>query len=227
LPRPLARQSSACHPYEVLLESLIEWLDLLGTSANNLLGLAVLGGSALVEFVFPPFPGDMLTVFGGVLIGAYQWSFALVFAAVTLGSVLGGLLAFLMGRRWQKRRGRHPEKNHSKLTKLVVRFEAHGSVYLLLNRFLPGIRPLFFVAAGLAGMSTGRVLVLSSISAALWNALLLTAGIAVGNNLDRIEHWLKTYSMVVWGLLIVLGLWVAAKALLGRRASRAEAEDSN
>ncbi len=195
----------------------IGWLDLLGSTANNLLGLALLFGSAFVEYVFPPFPGDVLTVFGGVLVSAYDWSFALVFASVTMGSVLGGLMAFVLGQRWHKRREAKKPGRHGRLEKLVDGFGKHGSLYLLLNRFLPGIRPLLFLAAGLSGMSMGRVFVLSTISAAVYNVLLLALGMSVGHNLARIQEWLTTYSLVVWALLFVIALVLLAKKVLGRK----------
>lgn len=186
----------------------------------------MLCGSALVEYVFPPFPGDMLTVFGGVLVGAYQWSFVLVFASVTMGSVLGGLMTFALGRRLQKRRAPELSKGTSRLARLVNRFGKHGTIYVLLNRFLPGVRPLLFVAAGLAGMSTTRVFILSSISAAFWNALLIFAGMSVGNNLAQIEYWLKTYSLVVWALLLLIALlWIARRLYRGRRSAEEDAEE--
>ena len=37
-------------------------------------------------------------------------------------------------------------------------FETHGEVYILLNRFLPGVRALFVYAAALAGMRFWRVM---------------------------------------------------------------------
>ncbi len=199
------------------MDSLIAWFDLLGSDTNSVLGLAALCGAALLEYIFPPFPGDILTVFGGVLVSAYDWSFALVFLTVTTGSVLGGFVAFALGRRWHQRRAPDLAERETRLAHLVKRFGKHGSLYLLLNRFLPGIRPLFFVAAGLAGMSTGRVLVLSTISAAVWNALLIFAGMSVGHNLARIEDWLKTYSLVVWGLLLIGALLMIAKKVMRRK----------
>lgn len=200
-----------------MLDSLIAWLDVIGASTNNPLGLAVLAGSAGVEYLFPPFPGDVITVFGGVLVSGYGWSLALVFSVVTAGSMLGGLIAFALARRWHLRRAPNLAEQDSKLARLVQRFHKRGSLYLLLNRFLPGIRPLFFVAAGLSGMSTRRVLILSGVSAAVWNSLLLMAGATVGHNLDRIQGWLKTYNIAVWAVLCVLGLIFVAKRARRRR----------
>jgi membrane-associated protein len=200
-----------------LLDSLIAWLDVIGASTNHVLGLAALAGSAGIEYIFPPFPGDVITVFGGVLVAGYGWSLPLVFAVVTVGSMLGGLIAFGLARRWHLRRAPNLAEQDSKLARLVQRFHKRGSLYLLLNRFLPGIRPLFFVAAGLSGMSTRRVLLLSGVSAAVWNSLLLLAGATVGHNLDRIQGWLKTYNLVVWAILGVLAIFYLARRARRRR----------
>ena len=203
-----------------MLDSLIGWLDVIGTSTNNALGLAVLAGAAAVEYLIPPFPGDIVIVFGGILVSAYHWNIALVFFVVTTASMLGGLVTFGMGRRWHLRRAPHLAEQDTKLALLVNRFHKRGSLYLLLNRFLPGIRPLFFVAAGLSGMSTRRVLLLSGTSAAVWNALLMLAGATVGHNLERIEGWLKNYSLAVWGLLLLLALVLLAKRVRKRMDSQ-------
>lgn len=199
----------------------MSWLDLIGASTNNALGLSVLAGAAAVEYLFPPFPGDLVVVFGGILVSAYHWNLALVFVMVTSGSMLGSLFAFALGRRWHLRRAPNLAEQDTHLAHLVNRFHKRGSLYLLLNRFLPGIRPLFFVAAGLSGMSTRRVLLLGGTSAAVWNSLLMLAGATVGHNLERIEGWLKTYSLVVWGLLLMIAL-----ALLAKRVSRRKSSES-
>lgn len=196
-----------------MFESLLSWLNAMGASTNHPLVLAVLAGSAAVEFVFPPFPGDTVTLLGGILVGAYQWNLALVFSSLMLGSIIGGYVAFRIGKGWQRRRVQAIAEDKGRLARLVRQFDKHGSWFLLLNRFLPGIRPLFFVAAGLAGMGTRRVLVLSGISAALWNALIMVAGIAMGHNLDRLEEWRTTYTAVVSLLLVVILVFFVVKRL--------------
>ncbi len=202
-----------------MLDALLTWLHAMGAATNSPTVLGVLLIAAGVEYIFPPFPGDSVVLLGGILVGAFDWSLPLVFAAVMLGSVLGSLAAFALGKRLLER---SPDvaAGDGTVAKLVRSFEKRGSWLLILNRFMPGIRPLFFVAAGLAGMSVKRVALLSGVSAALWNALIMVAGSAIGDNLGELENLLRTYSTIAWGALLLVGVFLAARAWLRRRRPR-------
>ncbi|GAB4509199.1 MAG: hypothetical protein Tsb0020_25590 [Haliangiales bacterium] len=182
---------------------------------NNPIGLAVMAAAAAIEYVFPPFPGDTVTLFGAVLITVEGWNFWGVFAAVMIGSAFGSMLAFYFGSGWRKRRFRAPARRAS-LDRLVDKFHRHGPVYLVLNRFLPGVRSVFFVAAGLAEMPARAVLLYSLVSAAVWNLGLIALGGLLGANFDTLLGWVRQYTMVVWaGLAGLALLWLGR--LLWRR----------
>ena len=56
-------------------------------------------------------------------------------------------------------------------------------------------------------MPLGRFFVLTALGTALWNALLLYAGMAAGRNWGQLVGLLETYETVI---LVLLGLAVAA-----------------
>ena len=185
--------------------------------------LAVLFGSALLEYVFPPFPGDTVVVFGAFLVTARGWSGPGVFAATTAGSLVGAAVDWYVGvalQRWRHRRTPLTGAGDSvrqTVDGLVERFQRHGPAYILVNRFLPGIRALFFVAAGMAGMRPGPVLLYAAVSAIAWNCLLMGAGLAVGASWDTLPAWFAAYTRVVWGILGAALLVALAVAFLRRR----------
>jgi membrane protein DedA with SNARE-associated domain len=174
-----------------------DWFIEFISTADSYAGLVALGVAAAIEYIFPPFPGDTITLFGAFLITAYAWSFPWVFAAVMTGSVIGSMAAFFLGKKLKK-----PKDPDGQIAKLVAAFERRGAILLLLNRFLPGIRSVFFVAAGLAGLGAARVAVYSALSAAVWNLVLIAAGLAVGSQFEVLERWLHQYMLGAW---IVLG----------------------
>ena len=93
------------------------------SSQDNPWGLLVLAASAFVEYVFPPFPGDTITLFGAVLITAYSWNFAAVYGAVMVGSVAGSMLAFAAGGTLQRRlklRGQPDSKRRAALNLSLI-----------------------------------------------------------------------------------------------------------
>jgi membrane protein DedA with SNARE-associated domain len=199
---------------------LTDWLIRFVSAENNPAGLAVLTGSAAVEYIFPPFPGDTITLFGAVLITAYGWSFAAVFGSVMIGSVAGAMAAFYFGHRLRLWRSRRPRKQATRLAvidRLVTQFQRRGPAYLVVNRFLPGIRALFFVAAGLAGMKPLPVLFYSALSAALWNLGIIALGSLLGASFETLLAWVTRYTAIVWILIALVVLFFVGKAIWRRR----------
>ena len=210
------------HNAEVDLDinALFDWLSQL----PMLIGLLILGASAGIEYIFPPFPGDAITLVGAMLIPLAKWPIGWVFLAVLLGSLMGAAINWRVGR-WLVDAQRHTWLHRwlgqpnveRRITTLTERFAKHGSIYICLNRFLPAFRALFFIAAGMANVPFWRVMGFGAISAALWNGALLGVGWLVGFNLQALERLLKQYSVVVWS---VLGLFLIGYLLFQWRKRR-------
>jgi membrane protein DedA with SNARE-associated domain len=190
-----------------------ELIDLVARNQNTL-GIGLLCLSACIEYIFPPFPGDMITVFGAFLVARRGWSGILVFGAVTLGSAVGCMADYAVGRllgrtedRWA--RGRLGKKYRPKIDHLIERFAKHGGLYITINRFVPSLRAFFFIAAGMARLRWWVVLAYGTLSALLWNALLLLLGLTVGQSWDRLVSLFETYGLLFWcavgiGVLVLI-----------------------
>jgi membrane protein DedA with SNARE-associated domain len=184
----------------------------------------VFGGlfvASFAEYVVPPVPGDMLVVVGVVLVTSFGWSPLPVFATVMAGAVLGAMVDFALGR-WLVRRGslaRRGERTRAAVAMLTERFERHGPWILALNRFFPGIRGAFFVAAGVAGLGVVPVALWAAVGALLWNLLLVGAGVALGHNLDALDAWMTRYTLWAWVVVgvIVVGTWWGVRRALDKR----------
>jgi membrane-associated protein len=193
------------------MSEVTELLRRLVEEQDSLVGALVLAGSAFIEYVFPPFPGDFVTVLGAVLVTGYGWNFGLVLGAVMLGSVAGTLVAHQVGVAWARRRARGLGKPRPLLDEMVARFERHGPAFIIANRFLPGVRALVFVAAGLAGIRRRTVIVYGGVSALLWSLGLMALGSAVGANLDRLETIVERYTIAAWAVIALITLLVVLR----------------
>lgn len=192
-----------------MLEELLAYLE----TTEGPIAYLVLGASATLEYVFPPFPGDTITLFGTFLAATAGYSVALVYLAITGGSVLGGMLAWAFGRSLGRRRERWPALFRRPgferaVDRVLARFERHGAVYLALNRFVPALRAFFFIAAGISGMRPGPVAFYGALSAAAWNALLLAVGWSVGANWARLSQMSERYAYAMVAIFAVaLVVW--------------------
>jgi membrane-associated protein len=189
------------------------------------LGALALFGAALIEYVFPPFPGDAICLFGAFLVGHEGWSLPLVFAAVLGGSMVGLAADYGVGvwlRRRVERRGEAYLRESPRLQailKLEDRYRHRAAVTLLSNRFLPGIRAFLFVGAGFFGYSFGRTLLWGFLSALAWNALIFVAGVTVGTNFGELSSLVSRYTTVVWILLAVVAVVLLVRWWVRRRKS--------
>ena len=208
------------------MESLGDWFIAFISEQDSLTGLGVLAGAALVEYVFPPFPGDTITLFGAVLITSQGWSAPLVLAAVLTGALIGTSLAWRFGRRLGKRASL-PARWQGRLERIVARFDRHGAAYLFIARFLPGMRAPSCVAAGMSGMPLTRVLLWSGSASLVYNVALIASGSLLGANVEELAAIVSHTTTIAWlGLgvaaLLALGLWIWRRRRGPRSADPAE-----
>ena len=85
------------------MEDLFAWLQ----RSEGPLAYLILAAASAVEYVFPPFPGDGVTLFGIVMAASAGYHVAGVFAALTFGALGGEMAAYWAGRwiasRWPRR----------------------------------------------------------------------------------------------------------------------------
>lgn len=189
---------------------------------------AILLFATFVEYVFPPFPGDLVVVLGAWYAAQGQLSWAAAFASVTAGAVLGAWVDYrigvAVGLRIDRRMARRSPLTEARLARFEASYRRFGAWLLVLNRFLPGVRAFLFIAAGASGLPLGKVLLCGAVSAALWNALLLGAGALVAQNAEELVALVDRYTHFAWWLLAAAALAVLAVAFVRRRsAGRARA----
>ena len=204
------------------MDEVLQWFD----GLSPLWTYASLFASALIEYLFPPFPGDTVTLVGAFLSGSAGLPWWMVWLSLTAGSTLGGTIAWRFGCSLRKRQDKWPgfsgdETTRRRLDKLQARFEKRGAVYLAVNRFVPAFRALFFVGAGLSGLPLRAVVLWGAVSAALWNGAVMAAGFAMGTNLDALETLFTRYRTGAWVVLAGIALIALVVWLVRRRRSSA------
>ena len=189
-----------------------EFIELLGAW-----GYPGLGVAAFIEYVLPPFPGDTVVVLGGAWAAREDRSIVLVFALLTAGSVIGMAATWRLGRALSSRIRLAPEGSRilglevGTIHRAQTLMRTRGGWLLLTNRFLPSFRAVVFIAAGAAEVPLGRTLLLGTLSAATFNAVLLGAGAAVGDNAEAIATFLRTFRTAC-----VFGVGALVTVLLAR-----------
>lgn len=195
------------------LDQIILWLQ----SVDPFMVYAAVFIIAYIENIFPPFPSDVIVVFGGSLVAIGRAGFAETLLTATVGSTLGFITMYKLGDAFGDRileKGRIPFIPVSAVKNVESWFRKYGYWLIIANRFMAGTRAVVSFFAGLAELNLLRTTVLSFVSALTWNAILVGAGYALGKNWEQIRFYLTTYFQVITGFIIlILVIWAVVAFL--------------
>lgn len=205
-----------------MLDTFTQWaVD--AVRAGGPLGLTAV---MLVENLFPPIPSEAVLPLAGFLVERGELGFGVALAAATMGSVLGALALYALGR-WG---GRPVLLRYHRVLRLDERqldradgwFDRHGAPIVFWCRLVPLARSVVSVPAGASQMPVGRFLLLTTTGSLLWNGLLVGAGAGLGANWERVSQAAEAYSDVA--LVAFAVLFAVGAVALRRRTARARAE---
>lgn len=160
-----------------------------------------------IENIFPPSPSDVLLLFMGSLVNtSEQITFINLSIISTIGSTLGFLVMYYLGYRFETK---IIESNRLKfitpesLQKPSQWFNKYGYFIIVANRFLSGTRAVISFFAGVTKLDFKKTTILSTISAYIWNSILIYLGMIFSNNLDKVKEYISLYGKIVFPILIL------------------------
>lgn len=180
-------------------------------------------GVALLMFlenIFPPIPSELIMPLAGFTAGTGQLSFVGVVLAGALGSLLGQLPLYYLGRwvgeeklvAWADRYGKWLTVSGAEVRRADDWFDRHGHKAVFLARLVPGLRSLISVPAGLSEMNLGTFLLYSAFGTTLWVVLLAALGGLLGQNYNLVDTYLGPVALVVLGGLIIFAVvWIVRR----------------
>lgn len=173
-----------------------------------------LGISFLIalENIFPPIPSEVILTFGGFMTTTTELNIVGVIIASTIGSVSGAIILYLIGslvsektlEKWLT--GRIGKILHMKLTdikKAEKWFDEKGIFTVFFCRFIPVVRSLISIPAGIARMKWGPFLLFTTLGSLIWNTVLITLGSIAGEHWETIVSYVSSYSKVGIAILVV------------------------
>jgi len=179
------------------------------------LGAVGVGLTILIETVIPPIPSEAVLGAAGVLINDGRLNVVPVVLFATLGSVLGAVFFYLVGK------GLGPRRSHAFLDRLPLVetadvdrtfawFERHGRSAVFFGRMVPIVRSFVSVPAGVVKMPFLQFLVFTAAGSLIWNSVLIGLGVAAGDFIQANLHYLDYVVAAV--VVLAVGWFVYRKA---------------
>lgn len=192
--------------------------------------LGVVGAALLVaiESLFPPIPSELILPLAGFTASRGSFDLVSVIVATTIGSVAGALLLYGLGfwigaERLARIADRIPLMSGADVEKTMAWFHRFGPIAVLLGRFVPIVRSLISIPAGVDRMRLWLFLLLTTIGSGIWNTLFVVLGFVLGENWVVVEDIASRYSRAVLVIaIVVLVALIAWRIVLVVRRRRAE-----
>lgn len=187
------------------------------TNQFGYFGIALL---IAIENIFPPIPSEVILTFGGFMTTKSTLTVWGVVLAATFGSVAGAIVLYGIGRWFNKDRlermvdgkiGKFLHLKKGDISRAGKWFARHGKFTIFFCRFIPVVRSLISIPAGMARMNMGLFLIFTVMGTAIWNIVLVSLGAFFGSNWETIAGYVNDYS-TAGAVLIVL-----AAVLIGIR----------
>lgn len=201
------------------MQGIVEWV----VGVMELIGAPGVGVATALETVFPPIPSEIILPLAGFTAGQGRYSVIAAIAWATVGSYLGAVLLYYVGKAWGLDRTRRfadsiPLASHRDVDRAVEWFGRHGRTAVLVGRMVPGVRSLISLPAGIDRMPMLAFSGYTILGSLAWNLLLIMLGFFLGENWQVVADYVGHFSTVV---KVVLGVLAAALvAGLTRRAIR-------
>lgn len=176
------------------------------------LGIAI---AMFLENVFPPIPSEVIMGLTGMAVADDKLTFAGAVAAGTAGAVLGNWVWYWIGRvvgyaRFKPlidRYGRWLTLDWPEVEKIIGIFQRFDRAIVFWARFLPQVRTMISLPAGMLVMSQLRFLFWTLLGTGVWNSVLIGAGYILRNEFGQFNDYYGWVAVVMIGGVVALYLY--------------------
>lgn len=178
-----------------------------------------------LESMVAPVPSEGVMPFAGFLVARGEMDLWIVTVVATAGSVLGSWFSYEMGRHLGRpfvdRWGKYLLVTHRELDWTDRFFRRWGASAIFVGRFIPVVRHLISIPAGVAQMRLAPFFAATLVGAFFWNLFLAWIGVQLGERWEDVGSWLEPVDYaIVAGLILAVVLYVTLHVRRIRRESR-------
>jgi membrane protein DedA with SNARE-associated domain len=181
---------------------------------------AVVCAVAAADVLLPLLPSETVVLTASVLAAHGQLEIWLIVALAAVGAFAGDNICFALGRHVGEpvaRRLFKGEKGRERLRWAERAIGRHGTLLIVVGRFLPGGRTASTFAAGLSGLAYPRFLVADAVAAVAWALYASMLGYLGG---AEFEHGLWKPLALAAGVALLVGLAIEGYRRVQQRRGR-------
>ncbi len=175
----------------------------------------------IMESMIFPVPSELVMPFAGFLAVQGNLNVWLVILFSSIGSIIGSLFSYYIGyyggHRFVNKFGKYFLLDATDLQKTEHWFARRGERTIFISRFIPIVRHLISLPAGMGKMKLSKFIVYTLIGATLWNSFLTYLGWILGKNWATVRHYTEYFTITVAVLLLIAGTWFVYHHIKNKR----------
>ena len=181
----------------------------------------------LLENVLPVVPSEIILTFAGLLSVKSHLSIWTLLIIATIASFIGLLILYYICRliseeklyRFVDRHGKWMKLKSKDLKRANDWFKKYGAWAVFLCRFVPVLRVLITIPAGINRMNVIQFTTLSLIGTTIWNFALILLGRLLSDSFCALMNGIHTYSRIMYVIIIIAFIYFVIRYLMKRRRS--------
>ncbi|MBS3133668.1 DedA family protein [Candidatus Woesearchaeota archaeon] len=163
----------------------------------------------VLESMVFPIPSEAIMPFAGFLVAQGRLNLYLVIALSALASLIGSLLSYYMGyfggRKFVHKFGRYFFINEGHLIYTEKFFKNYGEKTIFVGRFIPVVRHLISVPAGIGKMNLIKFSLYTILGAGIWNTFILYIGFFLNEKWELVKQYSSKIDIFI---IIIVALFI-------------------
>ena len=203
-----------------MLESFSQWVQ------SVVQGFGYPGIFALItlESTLVPIPSELVMPFAGYMASQGKFSLAVILVINSVAALLGSGICYgicvVGGKPFLVTYGKYFLVRQHDIARTEAFFARHGKKTILIARFLPVIRHVISVPAGIARMPLPGFFLQTFLGSTIWGGTLILLGYYVGANWEAFASTLKRVDLLIGAILVLALVELGIRFVVRRRRER-------
>jgi membrane protein DedA with SNARE-associated domain len=177
-----------------------------------------------LESTLVPIPSELVMPFAGYMAWKGEFSLPVILVINSVGAVVGSGICYWIGvvggKPFLVNYGKYFLVRQHEIARTEAFFARHGKKTILIGRFLPVIRHIISVPAGIARMPLPGFFLQTFLGSTIWGGTLILLGYYVGANWEALASRLKRVDHVIGAILVLALVALGIRFVVRRRRER-------
>ena len=177
-----------------------------------------------LESTLVPIPSELVMPFAGFMAWEGKFSLPVILVINSVAAMLGSGICYWIGvvggKPFLVNYGKYFLVRQHEIARTEAFFARHGKTTILIGRFLPVIRHIISVPAGIARMPLPGFFLQTFLGSTIWGGALILLGYYVGANWEALTSTLKRVDHVIGAILVLALVALGIRFVVRRRRER-------